>query len=139
MRGPRSGAASTVADCAPARIHFATCSSDTSGLRTCIGPETTTLPITQKEICAGNVSVRRIALALGGWKNKMPLVHSAGNHLAQPRIGFAGSRFELLAAAILLVMALNLVSVIARKSITADEVVLIPSAYYHYVADEVHL
>jgi hypothetical protein len=80
-----------------------------------------------------------MALALAGRTNKMPLVHSAGNQVVPPRIRFAWSRFELLAAVILLAMAVNLLSVIARKSITTDEVVLIPSAYYHYVADEVHL
>ena len=69
----------------------------------------------------------------------MPLVLSAGNNLAPRRPWLRRYTHELLAAAILLVMAGNLVSVIVRKSITADEVVLIPSAYYHFVADEVHL
>jgi hypothetical protein len=36
-------------------------------------------------------------------------------------------------------MAANLVSVTFRKSVTTDEIVLIPSAYYHLVADEIHL
>ncbi|MFN2623462.1 MAG: ArnT family glycosyltransferase [Chthoniobacterales bacterium] len=48
-------------------------------------------------------------------------------------------KFELMAGAILLVMAVNLISVLARKSITADEIVLIPSAYYHWVDNDVHL
>jgi len=48
-------------------------------------------------------------------------------------------RAEILAAVILLLMALNLVTVTARKSITADEVVLIPSAYYALVTNEVQL
>lgn len=48
-------------------------------------------------------------------------------------------KFELMAGAILLVMALNLVSVLSRKSITTDEIVLIPSAYYHWVDSDVHL
>src|SRR5207237_10481187 len=69
----------------------------------------------------------------------MPLVLSAGNNLAPRRAWLRRYTHELLAAAILLVMAGNLVSIVVRKSITADEVVLIPSAYYHFVADEVHL
>src|SRR5438270_3111948 len=69
----------------------------------------------------------------------MPLVLSAGNNLAPPRPSLRRYTHELLAAVILLVMAGNLVSIVVRKSITADEVVLIPSAYYHFVADEVHL
>lgn len=48
-------------------------------------------------------------------------------------------RFQLWCAALLAVMALNLVSVTLRKSVTTDEIVLIPSAYYHLVADEIHL
>jgi hypothetical protein len=48
-------------------------------------------------------------------------------------------KFELLAGAILLVMAVNLVSVLSRKSITTDEIVLIPAAYYHWVDNDVHL
>jgi hypothetical protein len=48
-------------------------------------------------------------------------------------------KFELMAGAILLVMAVNLVSVLSRKSITTDEIVLIPSAYYHWVDNDVHL
>jgi hypothetical protein len=38
---------------------------------------------------------------------------------------------ELLAAGLLLVMAANLISVIARKSITIDETMAIPSGYYY--------
>lgn len=38
---------------------------------------------------------------------------------------------RLVAAGLLLVMALNLVSVIARKSITIDETLIIPSGYYY--------
>jgi hypothetical protein len=52
---------------------------------------------------------------------------------------FAIYKFETICAAILALMAVNLISVTVRKSITTDEVVLIPSAYYHLVADEVHL
>jgi 4-amino-4-deoxy-L-arabinose transferase-like glycosyltransferase len=48
-------------------------------------------------------------------------------------------RVELVATVILLLMAVNLVSVTARKSITADEVVLIPSAYYHLVTTDIQL
>src|SRR5438067_7909811 len=44
-----------------------------------------------------------------------------------------------MAGAILLFMAVNLLSVLSRKSITTDEIVLIPSAYYHWVDNDVHL
>lgn len=48
-------------------------------------------------------------------------------------------KFEITAAVVLVVMAANLISVIARKSITADEIVLIPAAYYHWVDHDVQL
>lgn len=44
-----------------------------------------------------------------------------------------------MAAVVLAIMAANLISVTARKSITTDEIVLIPAAYYHWVDDDVHL
>lgn len=46
---------------------------------------------------------------------------------------------ELVAGGVLLLMGVNLVSVTARKSITADEIVLIPAAYYYYVDPNVNL
>jgi 4-amino-4-deoxy-L-arabinose transferase-like glycosyltransferase len=51
----------------------------------------------------------------------------------------AARKFGVLCSAILAVMAVNLVSVTLRKSVTTDEIVLIPAAYYHLVANEVHL
>jgi hypothetical protein len=48
-------------------------------------------------------------------------------------------RFELLAACVLLMMGANLFSVLTRKSVTTDEIVLIPAAYYHYVDHNVNL
>src|SRR5688572_7801010 len=62
----------------------------------------------------------------------------AGSGDRPPR-GFRLRRPELLAALILLLMAVNLVTVTARKSITADEIVLIPSAYYALVTNQVQL
>jgi len=59
--------------------------------------------------------------------------------LDRARRAFARCRVEIGAALILLLMAVNLVSVTARKSITADEVVLIPSAYYHLVTNHLPL
>src|SRR5437868_1237029 len=44
-----------------------------------------------------------------------------------------------MAGAILLLMAVNLLSILSRKSITTDEVVLITAAYYHWVDNDVHL
>ncbi len=46
---------------------------------------------------------------------------------------------ELLCALLLCLMSLNLLTVVARKSITVDEVVMIPSAYYHLVAGNFQL
>ena len=57
----------------------------------------------------------------------------------RPRRAFPLRRAEVLAAVILLLMAVNLVTVTARKSITTDEVVLIPSAYYAVVTNHVQL
>jgi 4-amino-4-deoxy-L-arabinose transferase-like glycosyltransferase len=57
----------------------------------------------------------------------------------RPQRGFTLRRLEVLAALILLLMAVNLVTVTARKSITADEVVLIPSSYYALVTNQVQL
>jgi hypothetical protein len=48
-------------------------------------------------------------------------------------------KVEVLCSAILLAMALNLVATTARKSITADELVLIPAAYYNLVTDDFQL
>ena len=57
----------------------------------------------------------------------------------QPANSWSRHRFGILAGVILLIMAANLISVTGRKSITADEIVLIPAAYYHLVDDKVNL
>src|SRR5688572_8471403 len=62
----------------------------------------------------------------------------SGN-LDRARRAWARHRVAFMAAGILVLMALNLISVTARKSITTDEFVLIPSAYYHLVTDEIQL
>jgi 4-amino-4-deoxy-L-arabinose transferase-like glycosyltransferase len=62
-----------------------------------------------------------------------------GGNVEDARRPLTSYRMGVWAAAILLVMALNLISVTARKSITADEVVLIPAAYYHLVTNDVQL
>ena len=62
-----------------------------------------------------------------------------GAQLPIPATRWLRYKFELAAVAILGVMAIMLVSITARKSITADEIVLIPAAYYHWVARDVHL
>src|SRR3979490_3270921 len=46
---------------------------------------------------------------------------------------------EAVCAALLLLMAVNLVAAISRKSITNDEVVHIPAGYYHLVAGDFQL
>ena len=107
-----------------ARIHLEICSTDNSGLRTCIGPQNTTRLWSQKEVYA-----RRE-------RNKMRPVNEAPE---PPANSWSRHRFAILAGVILLIMAANLISVTARKSITADEIVLIPAAYYHLVDDKVNL
>src|SRR5688572_29822800 len=62
----------------------------------------------------------------------------SGN-LDRARRAWARHRVVFVAAVILLLMAVNLISVTARKSITTDEFVLIPSAYYHLVTEEIQL
>lgn len=57
----------------------------------------------------------------------------------QPANRWSRHRFAILAGAILLLMAANFVSVTAHKSITADEIVLIPAAYYYLVDEKVNL
>jgi hypothetical protein len=52
---------------------------------------------------------------------------------------FKAYKVEVLCSAILLAMALNLLATTARKSITADELVLIPAAYYNLVTDDFQL
>jgi 4-amino-4-deoxy-L-arabinose transferase-like glycosyltransferase len=69
-------------------------------------------------------------------RNKMRPVNEAPE---QPANRWFPYRFQILAGAILLIMAANLISVTARKSITADEIVLIPAAYYYLVDDKVNL
>ena len=58
---------------------------------------------------------------------------------AEPLRALAAYKAGILCAAILLTMAFILVATTARKSITTDEIVLIPSAYYHLVTNDVHL
>jgi small neutral amino acid transporter SnatA (MarC family) len=46
-----------------------------------------------------------------------------------------GHAAEIACGLVLTLMALQMLVVISRKSITNDEIVLIPSAYYHLVGD----
>lgn len=48
-------------------------------------------------------------------------------------------RAEIVCAVLLCLMAVNLIGQILRKSITADEIVLISAGYYHLAAGEFHL
>src|SRR5829696_1180167 len=59
--------------------------------------------------------------------------------LREARAWAAARAAGLLCAGVLAVMSLNLLSVIARKSITNDENVLIPAAYYHLVVGDFQL
>jgi 4-amino-4-deoxy-L-arabinose transferase-like glycosyltransferase len=58
---------------------------------------------------------------------------------AEARRALVAYKPEILCATILLAMAFVLVTITARKSITCDEIVLIPSAYYHLVTNDVQL
>jgi hypothetical protein len=64
---------------------------------------------------------------------------AAARNFERARLALATYRMEVLCAAILLAMTVNLVAVTARKSITVDELVLIPAAYYHLVTDDFQL
>ncbi|MCA1635834.1 MAG: glycosyltransferase family 39 protein [Acidobacteria bacterium] len=59
--------------------------------------------------------------------------------LATARSAALARGAEALCALLLCVMSINLLTVVARKSITVDEVVMIPSAYYHLVAGNFQL
>ena len=65
------------------------------------------------------IDPRRVLMAIRAW---------AAAHVA-----------ELACAALLAVMSLQMFAVISRKSITVDEIVLIPSAYYHLAAGNFQL
>ncbi len=71
--------------------------------------------------------------------NKHWLMDDAARNFERARLALATYRVEALCAGILLAMSLNLVAVTARKSITADELVLIPAAYYHLVTNDFQL
>ncbi len=55
------------------------------------------------------------------------------------RVALIHYKVEVLCAGILIAVAVNLTSVLSRKSITADEIVLIPAAYYNLVTDDFQL
>lgn len=64
---------------------------------------------------------------------------TASRIAAEARRRLVTYKVEILCATILLAMAFVLVTITARKSITCDEIVLIPSAYYHLVTNDVQL
>jgi hypothetical protein len=59
--------------------------------------------------------------------------------LAAMKRAVAAHKAEAACAALLAVMAVNLLAAISRKSITNDEIVHIPAGYYHLVAGEFQL
>lgn len=71
--------------------------------------------------------------------NNDPGLTTAAGHLDRARKVFAAYKMEILCAGVLVAMAVILVTTTARKSITTDEIVLIPSAYYHLVTNDVQL
>ena len=68
-----------------------------------------------------------------------PVAGALAQALAAGRRAVVSRPAETVCAALLLLMSLNMLSVIARKSITADEVVMIPAAYYYLVAGDLQL
>lgn len=64
---------------------------------------------------------------------------AATRNFERARLALTTYKVETLCAGILLAMALNLITITVRKSITADELVLIPAAYYHLVTDDFQL
>jgi hypothetical protein len=71
--------------------------------------------------------------------NEPGLQRAAARIFARTRLILAAYKVEALCAGILLAMSLNMIAVTARKSITTDELVLIPAAYYHLVTDDFQL
>ncbi|HEY6190432.1 MAG TPA: phospholipid carrier-dependent glycosyltransferase [Pyrinomonadaceae bacterium] len=69
---------------------------------------------------------------------KWPTV-SLSSALAYARQTAGAHKAEALAGCLLLLMAANLLTTIARKTITNDETVLIPAAYYHLAAGDSQL
>src|SRR5947209_12442119 len=59
--------------------------------------------------------------------------------LGSARRWAVGRRAELLCAALLAAASLQMLAVVARKSITVDETVMIPAAYYHLAAGNFQL
>src|SRR5229473_1636042 len=59
--------------------------------------------------------------------------------LATMRVWAVAHVAELACAALLAAMSLQMFAVISRKSITVDEIVMIPSAYYHLAAGNFQL
>jgi 4-amino-4-deoxy-L-arabinose transferase-like glycosyltransferase len=73
-------------------------------------------------------------------------VTETGFLVIEPRLAVVGMlrwarlrRAELLTGALLAVMGLQMLAVISRKSIIVDEIVMIPSAYYHLAAGDFQL
>ncbi|HEX3085278.1 MAG TPA: glycosyltransferase family 39 protein, partial [Pyrinomonadaceae bacterium] len=62
-----------------------------------------------------------------------------GRPIAASRRWIVGHVAEIACGLVLTLMALQMLVVISRKSITNDEIVLIPSAYYHLVGDNYRL
>ena len=74
----------------------------------------------------------RAAMSPGPWT-------ASGQLSDAPGLWLITYRVEALCAGMLLAMALNMIAVTARKSITADEIVLIPAAYYNLITDDFQL
>ncbi|PYS82481.1 MAG: hypothetical protein DMF67_12815, partial [Acidobacteria bacterium] len=67
------------------------------------------------------------------------LVFEPRRALASARRWALARRAELLCAALLAVASAQMLAVVARKSITIDEIVMIPAAYYHLAAGDFQL
>jgi len=67
------------------------------------------------------------------------LVFEPQRAVANARVWVVAHLAEIACAALLAIMSLQMFAVIARKSITLDEIVMIPSAYYHLAAGNFQL
>lgn len=71
--------------------------------------------------------------------NEHWLVDALSRSVERARLALADYRMEAFCACILFAMTVNMIAVTARKSITTDELVLIPAAYYHLVTADFQL
>jgi len=83
-----------------------------------------------------NNSRAETAEALHKSRRRSRLSATSGGTLSRIATDYAP---QLISAGLLLVMALNLLTVVARKSITIDETLIIPAGYYYLTSEAFHI